>query len=94
MLASAEMESGDELHPAVRALKTVCRCNNIKYRTIERAIRGGASTISQIAARTTATTGHCGGSCTPDVQDMLGELAPVSIDETPSDAGEWWVRKK
>jgi NAD(P)H-nitrite reductase large subunit len=88
------MESGDELHPAVRALKTICRCNNIKYRTIERAIRGGASTISQVAARTTATTGHCGGSCTPDVQDMIGDLAPPAVEGTASDAGEWWVRKK
>jgi hypothetical protein len=31
--------SSDALHPAIRGLKTICRCNNIKYRTIERAIR-------------------------------------------------------
>ena len=64
-----------ELHPAIRGLKTVCRCNNVKYRTIERAIRNGACTLTQIAVCTTATTGHCGGSCTPDVQQMLDELA-------------------
>jgi NAD(P)H-nitrite reductase large subunit len=91
------MEPGDEsLHPAIRGLKTVCRCNNIKYRTIERAIREGARTIHQIATRTTATTGHCGGSCTPDVQEMLDAAAvppPVpEVQTVPADA--WWVRKK
>jgi NAD(P)H-nitrite reductase large subunit len=92
-------ERDDEsLHPAIRGLKTVCRCNNIKYKTIERAIREGAHTLSQIAARTTATTGHCGGSCTPDVQEMLAEHAPRPSppDSRPSTANakEWWVRKK
>src|SRR6266852_5250546 len=70
------MEDPEELHPAVRGLKTVCRCNNIKYRTIERAIREGAKNLTAIAAKTTATTGHCGRTCTPDVQQMLSELAP------------------
>ncbi|MGH9456827.1 MAG: (2Fe-2S)-binding protein [Thermoanaerobaculia bacterium] len=59
------------LHPAIRGLKTICRCNNIKYRTIEKAIRDGCRTIAQIAARTSATTGYCGGTCTPVVQDMI-----------------------
>ena len=82
-----------ELHPAIRGLKTVCRCNNIKYRTIERAIREGAQTLTQVAVRTTATTGHCGGSCTPDVQEMLAELAPQC--PLPAAGGtEWWVRRK
>jgi len=84
------------LHPAVRGLKTVCRCNNIKYRTIERAIRKGACTIAQIASQTTATTGHCGGSCTPDVQDMLSEHAPAEASAPPQNApaGVWWVRQR
>jgi NAD(P)H-nitrite reductase large subunit len=91
-------ESGD-LHPAVRGLKTVCRCNNVKYRTIARAIRDGAVSIHQIAARTTATTGHCGGSCTPDVEQMIDDLAskmavppPKTTAAEPPDA--WWLRKK
>jgi len=89
----------EPLHPAIRGLKTVCRCNNIKYRTIEKAIRDGACTITQIAARTGATTGHCGGSCTPDVQAMLAELAPQpAVPPAAAAAGqaaaEWWVRKK
>jgi NAD(P)H-nitrite reductase large subunit len=92
------MEDGNEpLHPAIRGLKTVCRCNNIKYRTIERAIREGACTLGQVAARTTATTGHCGGSCTPDVQQMLAELAvqrPLPIPGSATAAAAWWVRKK
>ena len=81
-----------QLHPAIRALKTVCRCNNIKYRTIERAIRDGAHTLTQVAARTTATTGHCGGSCTPDVQEMLAEHAPQR--SLPASGAGWWVRQK
>ena len=92
------METNDdqELHPAIRGLKTVCRCNNIKYRTIERAIREGAHTLTQVATRTTATTGHCGGSCTPDVQEMLAELAPQRQLPAPpagAPAAAWWVRK-
>ena len=92
-------DSNEPLHPVVLALKTVCRCNNIKYRTIERAIREGAHTLNQIAIRTTATTGHCGGSCTPDVQKMLDELVPKYASAPPPKAAPangdaWWVRKK
>jgi NAD(P)H-nitrite reductase large subunit len=91
-------ESGD-LHPAVRGLRTICRCNNVKFRTIERAIRDGAVSIHQVAARTTATTGHCGGSCTPDVEKMIDDLAsktavpppPRTTAAGPPDA--WWLRK-
>ena len=93
------MDDHESLHPAVRGLKTVCRCNNIKYRTIERAIREGAHTLSQVAARTTATTGECGGSCTPEVQQMIAELAPkyaTAKAAAPAAASPdaWWVRKK
>ncbi len=94
------MDDSSELHPAVRGLKTVCRCNNIKYRTIERAIREGAHTLTQVANRTTATTGQCGGSCTPDVQQMIEELAPRYATAPPpkpaaaANADAWWVRKK
>jgi NAD(P)H-nitrite reductase large subunit len=94
----------DPLHPAIRGLKTVCRCNNIKYRTIERAIRDGALSVSQVAARTTATAGECGGTCTPEVQAMIEELgaarrAAMAAEAKPAAAGEtpaaqpWWVRK-
>jgi NAD(P)H-nitrite reductase large subunit len=92
------MDDNESLHPAIRGLKTVCRCNNIKYRTIERAIREGAHTLSQVAARTTATMGECGGSCTPDVQQMLDELAPLYVTAAAPNAAAnpdaWWVRKK
>lgn len=92
-------EDTESLHPAIRGLRTVCRCNNIKYKTIERAIREGAHTLSQIAARTTATTGQCGGTCTPEVQKMLDELAPkyatATAQPTPAaNPDAWWVRKK
>ena len=95
------MEESEGLHPAVRGLKTVCRCNNIKYRTIERAIREGARTLAAIAVKTTATTGLCGGTCTPDVQMMLTELAPqpaghprpAVAGRAGSGEGQWWVKK-
>lgn len=96
MLAFLEMDGSEEqeLHPAIRGLKTVCRCNNIKFRTIERAIRDGARTLTQVAIRTTATTGHCGGSCTPEVQEMLAVLDPKPLPPPPSaSADAWWVRK-
>jgi NAD(P)H-nitrite reductase large subunit len=76
VLASGEMDDNESQHPALRGLKTVCRCNNVKYKTLERVIREGAWTLTQVASRTTATMGHCGGSCTPEVQEMLAQLAP------------------
>jgi NAD(P)H-nitrite reductase large subunit len=96
------MDENESLHPAIRGLKTICRCNNIKYKTIERAIREGAHTLSQVAARTTATTGQCGGTCTPDVQALIAELAPKYVTDAPlaakpaatANPNAWWVRKK
>ncbi len=93
------MNEQDPQHPAIRGLKTVCRCNNIKYRTIERAIREGAHTLTQVANRTTATLGECGGTCTPDVQAMLDELAPkyataATATKPAAQPDAWWVRKK
>lgn len=101
-LTRLAMDGNDEQaqHPAIRGLKTVCLCNNIKYRTIERAIRRGACTVSQIAACTGATTGHCGGSCTPEVQEMLAEHAPRPVLAQPppkpaaASPDAWWIRKK
>ena len=87
------MEENEELHPAIRGLKTVCRCNNIKYRTIERAIRDGAKSLASIAAKTTATTGLCGGTCTPDVQQMIAEHCPVPVLRPAGNANAWWVKK-
>jgi NAD(P)H-nitrite reductase large subunit len=95
------MDENESQHPALRGLKTVCRCNNIKYRTIERAIREGAHTLTQVANRTTATLGQCGGTCTPDVQQMIDELAPryATQSSAPKPAAAanpdaWWIRKK
>lgn len=94
------MDENESLHPAIRGLKTICRCNNIKYKTIERAIREGAHTLSQVATRTTATLGQCGGTCTPEVQAMIAELAPKYVTNAPlaqpaaANPNAWWVRKK
>jgi NAD(P)H-nitrite reductase large subunit len=95
----ARMDENESQHPAIRGLKTVCRCNNIKYRTIERAIREGAHTLTQVASRTTATLGECGGTCTPEVQKMIDELAPKYAAAAPpkpvaANPDAWWVRKK
>ncbi|HEX8619492.1 MAG TPA: (2Fe-2S)-binding protein [Thermoanaerobaculia bacterium] len=94
-------DENEALHPAIRALKTICRCNNIKYKTIERAIREGAHTLNQVASRTTATTGECGGSCTPEVQKLIAELAPKYAAAAPpkpkpqpaANPNAWWVKK-
>jgi NAD(P)H-nitrite reductase large subunit len=93
------MDDSPSLHPAIRGLKTVCRCNNIKYRTLERAIRDGAQTIDEVAKRTGATTGHCGGTCTPDVLAMIAEIAgtvtcAAQTQPCASNADAWWVRKQ
>ena len=74
-------EDLQDLSPVVRGLRTICRCNNIKFRTIEKAIREGCMTIAAIAARTTATTGHCGGTCTPTIHDMIDQIAVEAPDE-------------
>jgi bacterioferritin-associated ferredoxin len=91
------MDDSPSVHPAVRGLKTVCRCNNIKYRTIERVIREGACAVAEIAKRTGATTGYCGGTCTPDILAMIAEhgpavAAPSKAASNTADA--WWVRKQ
>ena len=95
------MDGSGAHHTAIRGLETVCRCNNIKYRTIERCIREGAWSLSQVAARSTATTGHCGGSCTPDILQMILEhapkhsrLSPETSADAPAPADAWWLRKK
>ena len=84
------------LHPAIRGLKTVCRCNNVKYKTLERVIREGAKTVAQVASKTTATTGYCGGSCTPYIQEMISEIhgTPAPAPKTAAEDGEkpWWER--
>jgi NAD(P)H-nitrite reductase large subunit len=92
--------SEHDIHPAIRGLKAVYRCNNIKRRTIERAVRHGALTLSQVAARTTATASECGGSGTPDVQELIaevrGEMAPPPARKDEGKATvetPWWVRR-
>jgi NAD(P)H-nitrite reductase large subunit len=91
------MSADDQpLHPAIRALKAVCRCNSIKYKTIERAILAGACTVREVAIRTRATTGYCGGSCTPEIQQMIDQIhggaitAPAPPPQEDEDA--WWIR--
>jgi NAD(P)H-nitrite reductase large subunit len=97
MVDDDDREHLNELHPAIRGLKTVCRCNNVKYKTLERVIREGANTIAKVAAKTTATTGYCGGSCTPYIQQVIDEIhgKPAPAEAKPAaDGGEkpWWEK--
>ncbi|HEY0593459.1 MAG TPA: (2Fe-2S)-binding protein [Thermoanaerobaculia bacterium] len=73
-------EDRPELHPALRGLRVVCRCNNIKYSTIENPIVGGCTTIARIAASTGATTGRCRGTCTPKIRDMIDAICAEADD--------------
>jgi NAD(P)H-nitrite reductase large subunit len=47
----------------------VCHCNAVRERTIEKAIRRGATTVEDIQAETGAAA-SCGG-CAPVVRSML-----------------------
>lgn len=56
--------------PAI-ALDIVCFCHGIERYTILEAIASGADSIEKIQETIGATTGPCGGSCTPCVQSMI-----------------------
>jgi NAD(P)H-nitrite reductase large subunit len=49
----------------------VCHCFAVRDRTIQRAIRNGATTLDDVRAECQATS-RCGG-CEPVVLDMLAE---------------------
>ena len=83
----------EDLNPVVLKLRTVCRCNNIKHGTIEIAIRAGACTVDEVGRRTTATTGQCGGSCTPEVVEMIETYGPAPVKNLAAeDEDAWWAR--
>lgn len=86
----------DEIPPAIKRLRTVCRCNNIKHGTIEKVICGGATTVAEVARLTTATTGQCGGSCTPEVVTMIDEIHGTTTQPAepalPGEEDAWWAK--
>ena len=92
------MSFESDLPPAIRALKAVCRCNNIKYKTIEKCILDGAKCVADVAKKTRATTGYCGGSCTPEIQWMIdrvhGGVAPEEQkqENAANELDAWWAR--
>lgn len=50
----------------------VCKCNSITRGELEEAIAHGAFTLEQVAEKTGATTGPCGGiHCGPIIEEML-----------------------
>lgn len=59
-------------HSAV-PLDIVCFCQGIERHTILEAIVAGADTVDKIQEMIGATTGPCGGSCTPCVQAILDQ---------------------
>jgi nitrite reductase (NADH) large subunit len=60
---------------------TVCRCNGVTRSAIVRAWRGGADTVTGVAAATRATTG-CGG-CAAGVGGLLDRLRAGEPEEAP-----------
>ncbi len=52
--------------------EVICKCNGITRGELEEAIAHGAFTLEQVAEKTGATTGPCGGiHCTPLIEEML-----------------------
>jgi len=51
--------------------KFICYCNSIPKAQVEAAIQNGADTLGKIFDETTAGCGPCGGSCQPDLKDLL-----------------------
>lgn len=49
----------------------VCHCRAVSDRTIRASIRGGATTLDDVAAETGAST--CCGGCEPTVTQLLDE---------------------
>jgi NAD(P)H-nitrite reductase large subunit len=56
----------------IDSYRVVCICNKIRKGVIEKAIRGGATSIEEIRRRTRAATGPCGSKrCGPVIREML-----------------------
>lgn len=56
----------------------VCLCNSVDEQTIREAIQKGARTLDEIFDFTSAGVGACGGSCRPQLRQLLEtELAQL-----------------
>ncbi len=51
--------------------KSICLCLAIKEPPILKAIADGAKTTDEVADKTQAGLGPCGGSCRPDIQKLI-----------------------
>ena len=49
----------------------VCLCNSISKSEIEKSLDKGAKTLGEIFDTTCAGVGSCGGSCRPQLEEML-----------------------
>ncbi|AEG44949.1 FAD-dependent oxidoreductase [Isoptericola variabilis] len=65
---------------------TVCRCNGVTKHDIAACVRDGASTATEVAAATRATTG-CGG-CTEAVCGLVDWLTATRGDAEPAEPAE------
>jgi len=64
----------------IRDIQIVCKCKGVKYKTIKKAIKEGATTIEKVKAKTRANTG-CGKQCTRKIKDMITEHLTEKLEE-------------
>lgn len=68
-----------------RAQGIVCVCNMIGRDAICAAIARGCKTLDRVSAATTAGAGQCGGTCRPEIAELIqGVLAEQESTEKTS----------
>ena len=60
----------------------VCQCSGVSDRTIRRVVRGGASTVGQVA-RGCGAGAYCGG-CTSTIRELIKSDSAENRPETTS----------
>jgi bacterioferritin-associated ferredoxin len=73
---SQKNKSGDRRDPLI------CLCNSVRKSKIIDAIKSGATTKDEIFDQTLAGVGACGGSCRPQLQELLDS---ENIKKKPTD---------
>ncbi len=51
----------------------ICMCNEVPKSAIDAAMRNGATTLAEIFDQTFAGCGPCGGSCQPELVQLLSD---------------------
>ena len=60
----------------------ICLCNSVRKSTIIEAINSGATTNDEIFDKTMAGVGACGGSCRPQLQELIDKNKTSKNDPT------------